>query len=83
MFHGPGTTGLTFTYNHIDDLLIASEESEEHNIHLRIVFEYLQDHGILIKTSKYELGIPQLQFLGHQVNSQGIHPLPDKVQAVK
>ena len=74
--------GLTFTYNYIDDLLIGSEDSEEHKNHLRIVFELLQVHGILIKLSKCELGIPQLLFLGHQIENQGIHPLPEKVQGV-
>ena len=48
-----------------------------------MVFECLQDHGILINPSKCKLGIPQLQFLGHQIGIQGIHPLLDKVQAVK
>ena len=48
-----------------------------------MVFKRLQDHGILISLSKWELGIPQLNFLGHQIDSQGIRPLPNKVQAVK
>ena len=75
--------GLTFTYTYIDELLIASKDYEEHKNHLRMVFECLRDHRILINPSKCELGVPQLQFLGHQMDSQGIHPLPDKVQAVK
>ena len=64
-------------------LLTTSEDSKEHNIHIRMVSERLQYHGILINPSKYELGIPQLQFLEHQIDSHGIRPLPDKVQAVK
>ena len=75
--------GLTFSYNYINDLLITSEDSEERKNHLCMVFKCLQDYGILINPSKYELGIPQLQFLGHQIDNQGIRPLPDKVQAVK
>ena len=38
---------------------------------------------MLINPSKCELGVLQLQFVGHEFNSQGIRPLPDKVQAVK
>ena len=37
--------GLTFAYNYIDDLLIASNNSEEYKNHLRNVFERLQDHN--------------------------------------
>ena len=63
---------LTFAYNYIDDLLTISEEYEECKIHLHIVFKCLQDHRILIKSSKWELGVPQLQVLGHQIDSQRI-----------
>ena len=48
-----------------------------------MVFECLQDHRILMNLSKCKLGIPQLQFLGYQIGSQGIRPLPDKVLEVK
>ena len=61
--------GLTFAYNYIDNLLIASKDSQEHENHLRMVFECFQYHGILINLSKCELIIPQLQFLGHQIDS--------------
>ena len=81
-FIGQVLRGLTLAYNHIYDLLIASEDSEEHKIQLRMVFECFQDHGILINPSKCELDVPRLQFLGHQIDSQGIHQLPDKVQTV-
>ena len=74
MFYGPGIThvcGLTFAYNYINDLLIASMDAEECKCHFWTVFEHLHDHKILINLSKCELGIPQLQMLGHQIDSQG------------
>ena len=74
--------GLHFTYNYIDDLLIASPDAQEHRKHLRLVFERLQSHGVLINPAKCVLGVRQLQFLGHQIDSQGIRPLPDKVKVV-
>ena len=37
--------GMTFTYNYIDDILIASENSKEHKIHLHMVFECLRITG--------------------------------------
>ena len=53
-------------------------------IHLHMVFECLQDHGILTKNVKMWIR-HSTQFLGHQIDSQGIRPLPDKVhvQAAK
>ena len=37
--------GLHFTYNYLDDLLIASPDAEEQKKHLRLVFKRLQRHG--------------------------------------
>ena len=74
--------GLDFVYNYIDDLLIASPTAEEHEQHLRKVFERLQKHGVLVNPAKCVLGVDQLQFLGHQIDSDGIRPLTDKVRAV-
>ena len=65
--------GLTFAYNYIDYLLMANKDSEEHKNHIHMVYERLQNHGILINPSKCELSLPQLQSLGHHIDSQGIH----------
>ena len=43
--------GLTFAYNYVNDLFIASKDSEEHKNYLCKVFERLQDNGILINPS--------------------------------
>ena len=67
----------------MDDLLIASKDIEKHLYHLRMVFRCLQNQVILVNLSKCELCILWLQFLGHEIDSQGICPLPDKVQTVK
>ena len=40
-------------------------------------------HGILINHAKCEYGVTELDFLGNRVNSQGIRPLSDKVQAIR
>ena len=42
--------GLDFCYDYIDDLLIASKSPEEHLKHLRLVFERLSQHGIVINS---------------------------------
>jgi hypothetical protein len=75
--------GLDFCYRYIDDLPIASATPEEHLHHLRLVLERLQQHGLLINVPKSIFGVPALDFLAHHVSSQGIQPLPQKVQAVR
>ena len=75
--------GLPFAYAYIDDTLIASSTPEEHLQHLRIVFERLQAHGIVVNPNKCLFGVPELDFLGHHIDCHGLTPLPDKVQAVR
>ena len=75
--------GLHFCYAYIDDLLIASSSPEEHEHHLRLVLERLDAHGVLINPTKCVFGVDQLQFLGHHVDSHGIHPLEEKVQVIR
>ena len=74
--------GLHFCYAYIDDLLIASSNPEEHKYHLRLVLERLNEHGIIINPAKCVFGVNHLEFLGHQVDSQGIRPLEEKVQVI-
>ena len=67
----------------ISTTLIASSNPEEHLLHLRIVFERLQAHGIVVNPNKCLFGVPELDFLGHHIDCHGLTPLPDKVQAVR
>ena len=75
--------GLDFCYAYIDDLLIASSSPEEHLRHLRMVLERLKQYGVVINPAKCQFGVPQLEFLGHLVDRHGVHPLPEKVQAIR
>ncbi|BHF72606.1 hypothetical protein SprV_0401567400 [Sparganum proliferum] len=74
--------GLDFVYAYIDDLLVASSDAAEHEIHLRQLFERLDSFGVVINAAKCEFGVPSLIFLGHEVNSDGIKPVPEKVSAI-
>ena len=74
--------GLDFCYAYIDDLLIASHSPDEHKHHLRLVFERLCHYGVIINPQKCAFGVLSIEFLGHSVNSTGIHPLPAKVQTI-
>lgn len=75
--------GLPFVYAYLDDLLIASANPEEHKQHLHQLFQRLDSYGIVINPSKCLFGVPSLDFLGHRVDSNGISPLPSKIEAIK
>ncbi|BHF75781.1 hypothetical protein SprV_0501887800 [Sparganum proliferum] len=75
--------GLPFVYAHIDDLLVASRNEEEPHEHLTLVFNRLDKFGVVINPSKCVLGVPSLEFLGHQVDSEDLRPLQSKVEAIR
>ncbi|GKE56083.1 putative reverse transcriptase domain-containing protein, partial [Tanacetum coccineum] len=67
----------------IDDILIYSRNKEEHANHLRIILELLKKEKLYAKFSKCDFWICIVQFLGHLINSQGLHVDPAKIEAVK
>ncbi|GJV47520.1 putative nucleotidyltransferase, ribonuclease H [Tanacetum coccineum] len=67
----------------IDDILIYSRNKEEHEDHLRIILELLKKERLYAKFSKCHFWISIVQFLGHVIDSQGIHVDPAKIEAVK
>nr|XP_033203761.1 uncharacterized protein LOC117164662 [Bombus vancouverensis nearcticus] len=76
------TRGLDFVFAYIDDFLIASENEEQHREHLRILFERLNEYGVVINPVKCEFGVNEITFLGHTVNADGIKPLAERVDAI-
>nr|VZI15659.1 unnamed protein product [Spirometra erinaceieuropaei] len=75
--------GLDFVYAYIDDLLVASSDAAEHELHLRQLFERLDSFGVVINVAKCEFGVPSLIFLGHEVNSDGIKPVPTTISQLR
>nr|GEY65597.1 putative reverse transcriptase domain-containing protein [Tanacetum cinerariifolium] len=67
----------------IDDILIYSRNKEKHANHLRIILELLRTEKVYAKFSKCDFWISIVQFLGHIIDSQGLHVDPAKIEAVK
>lgn len=73
---------LEFVIVFIDAVCIASSSPAEHEQHVRIVFERLQKHGLVINVDKSRFAQKEVEFLGYLVNQEGISPLPSRVHAV-
>ncbi|GKA80536.1 putative reverse transcriptase domain-containing protein [Tanacetum coccineum] len=59
----------------IDDILIYSKNKQEHEEHLKLILELLKKEELY--------WIPKVQFLGHVIDSQGIHVDPAKIESIK
>ncbi|GJV97584.1 putative reverse transcriptase domain-containing protein [Tanacetum coccineum] len=67
----------------IDDILIYSKNKQEHEEHLKLILELLKKEKLYAKFSKCGFWIPKVQFLGHVIDSEGIHVDPAKIVFVK
>nr|GFA74150.1 hypothetical protein [Tanacetum cinerariifolium] len=58
----------------------ASVNKEEHEEHLKLILELLKKEELYAKFSKFKFWIPKIQFLGHMIDSQGIHSMTKLTQ---
>ena len=66
----------------IDDIFISRETQAEHLEFLEEVLKRLASVGLRVKWSKCKFLVPSIEFLGHLIDGVGIHPIPDKIQAI-
>ena len=65
--------GLTRVFVYIDDILVASEDTNQHLTDLTELFGRLEDHGLVIKRTKCVLGVSSIEFRrcrGHSTSSR-------------
>ncbi|GKA50319.1 putative reverse transcriptase domain-containing protein [Tanacetum coccineum] len=67
----------------IDDILIYSKTKQEHEDHLKLILELLKKEELYAKFSKCQFWIPKVQFIGHVIDSNGIHVYPAKIESIK
>jgi len=64
----------------IDDILVYSENEQDHAKHLRVVLSWLWEHQLYAKFSKCKFWLKKVLFLGHIMLEEGIAIDPTKVQ---
>jgi hypothetical protein len=71
-----------FTIVFIDNILIYSRTSEEHEEHLQKVMERLRNEKLYAKLEKCEFWMDNVSFLGHVISGKGVAVDLEKVKAV-
>ncbi|GJR52387.1 putative reverse transcriptase domain-containing protein [Tanacetum coccineum] len=61
----------------------GAANKEEHEGNLKLIMELLKKEELYAKFSKCEFRIPKVQFLGHVIDSKGIHVDPVKIESIK
>ena len=68
---------------YLDDILLASSTEDDHLRLLDQVIRRLDQYGVVINRDKCVLAQQRVTFLGHSVDSTGVHPLPERVAAIR
>ncbi|GJR53875.1 putative reverse transcriptase domain-containing protein [Tanacetum coccineum] len=67
----------------IDDILVYFKSRKEHEGHLKLILRLLKKEELYVKFSKCEFWLSKVQFLGHVIDSEGIHVDPTKIESIK
>ena len=67
---------------YIDDVLVFSLDREQHLLHLKRVFDALQQQGYHVRLEKCTFLQDSVKFLGHVISPEGIHAAADRNQVM-
>ena len=67
---------------YLDDILIFSQNEEEHTEHVKQILAKLQEARLYAKLSKCQFSVKKTEFLGYIIEPGGITTDPRKVQAI-
>ena len=71
-----------FIHVYLDDIFVFSDSIEEHESHLKQVFDRIKQHGFFLKEEKCELYSARVDCLGHIVNDKGLHADANKMARI-
>ena len=73
---------LPFVTTYLDNVLIHSSSIEEHESHLKVVFDRLQPAGLTLRGGKCNIGVCQVRYRSHVFSIRGMEPDSTKISAV-
>ena len=68
---------------YLDDILVAGVNKEDHLANLDRVMARLKSAGLTLKKSKCLFGLSSIEYLGHIIDADGLHPSSNEVRAIK
>jgi hypothetical protein len=71
-----------FVAVYIDDILIFSETLEEHDKHLKLVLQRLQDNKLHARPTKCEFYKQDLEYLGYRIADNRVMVLPGRLSTI-
>jgi hypothetical protein len=73
---------VVFVTAYLDNILIFSDNLNDHQNHILKVLEVLSEAGVLLKPGKYEFHQQEVKYLGFIISTRGIKMDPAKVATI-
>ena len=67
---------------YLDDILVTGPTHEVHITHLKSVLQCLLDSGLRVKKEKCSFFQSSVNYLGHVIDHEGVHPDTQKLQGI-
>ena len=67
---------------YLDDILVTGVDKDDHRAKLDKVMSQLKLAGLTLRQSKCVFGASSIEYLGHVIDADGLHPSPEKVRAI-
>ncbi|XP_039396848.1 uncharacterized protein K02A2.6-like, partial [Mauremys reevesii] len=74
--------GLSGVQCYLDDILVTGRNEEDHLKNLEATLQRLEEYGLRVCKDKCEFFKPSVEYLGHIIDSAGLHKAPAKVKAI-
>ena len=77
LFHG-----IPHVIVYLDDILISDVSVADHLQNLQLVLQKLHSAGLHLQQNKCKFLVTSILYLGHTIDAEGLHPLPNKIEAI-
>ena len=68
---------------YLDDILVTGSTMEDHLVRLDKVLSIIATAGLKLNKAKCEFLLPRVEYLGHIIDGNGLHPTKEKVRAIQ
>ncbi|KFD59941.1 hypothetical protein M514_07281 [Trichuris suis] len=75
--------GLEGVAVYIDDIIVSGANREEHMERLHAVFLRLRHAGVRVHAEKCRFLQFSVNYLGHRIDANGVHPTGERIEAIK
>lgn len=72
-----------FVHVYLDDIFVFSDTIDDHEQHLKIVFDKLKANQLYLKASKVQLYAEKVDCLGHIIDNAGVHADMNKLAKIR